>query len=175
MAVDELLNRARGQMALGIHYRLGGGKLFPEDDTCAGDDGTCDCSGFVDWCFGLPRQFDHPFYNDINGGWINTDAIWRDAKDGHVLFIKCAPAVGGLLVYPSGKMTGKASPTVGHVGIVTAMQGTRVSRVLHCSESNMKVDGQAIHETDPGVFESHETTICCRCYRIKHDHETCSW
>jgi len=169
MTISQLLQRARSQVGRGIRYRLGGGKLFPEGDNCAGEDNTCDCSGFVDWCLGLPRQFDHPFHHEVNGGWINTDAIWRDARHGHILFEECPPSSGGLIVYPCGKMAGSEAPAVGHVGIITAVEEARVVKVIHCSESNMQIDGQAIHETDAQIFIEQETTICCWCKRIARE------
>ena len=161
MTVNELLRRARSQKGKGIKYRLGGGKLKPLGDTCADERNSCDCSGFVDWCLTIDRQVDHPFYVRFNAGWVNTDSIWKDAKSSVGFFTECAPKAGAIIVYPGNRTSRQRGPKIGHVGIVTQVKTGKVTAVIHCSTGNMKIDGQAIHETPPRVFEKVQSTICC--------------
>jgi CHAP domain len=103
----------------------------------------------VCWCLGISRKTDHKLYKQFNGGWINTDAIVHDADTSTGFFYKIdSPKVGAIVVYPSRKPDRK----YGHVGIVTEINQDKISKVIHCSSTNYKDLGDAISETDAGVF-----------------------
>lgn len=185
MDVDDLLERARRMLGRRCVYRAGSGGFDPRaalaSDTLgvaayfaefppaeqaalaplaarAGIDptdpqATCealDCSGYVCWALGLRREHE--------GRWLNTDALWADARGPQALLRRLAPGEarpGALLVYPK-----PADARFGHVGIVTAvdMRG-RPTRVLHCSAGNFKASGDAVQETGPEVFEDRPATL----------------
>ena len=157
MTVRELL--ARAALYVGdkrCRYRLGGGSPWtapvPWDEG-----GGCDCSGFACWSLGLARhQPSLVFLRAVTGGWLSTDGIWWDAVLERTGFFERqdGPEVGGIVVYPSARIGGlngiKGLPTVGHVGIVSAVAGG--VRVIHCSAGNYRRTGAAIDETDGAVF-----------------------
>jgi hypothetical protein len=154
MGINELLTRARSQRGRSIFYDLGAGGMVPTADTAANHENRCDCSGYVCWSLGISRHSAHPFYVHLNDGWINTDAIVADAEETVGFFRRLeSPAVGCLIVFPSGK----PSPKVGHVGIVTVVgAGTgmaAVRSVIHCSSGNYRQFHDAVHETPPTVFD----------------------
>lgn len=115
---------------------------------------ACDCSGFVAWCLGLPR---HPMALDGQADqWLYTDSIVADALGRRQAFTALAQArVGALLVFPS---AGRARP-VGHVAWITAVDGGRATRILHCAPQNFEAEPppgrprNAIAETDTAVFD----------------------
>lgn len=149
MTTTQLLKTARSAIGLRIKYKLGSGGMNPKAASPAGKDGACDCSGFVAWCLGISRLTDNPFYKQFNGGWVNTDAIVRDAQSPFGFFeeISC-PELGCLIVY--GKQKGMVA---GHVGIVS---GLKPERVIHCSSGNWKTTGDAINETGAEIFHKHK-------------------
>ncbi len=150
MTVTEVLQRARSAIGKKIRYRLGAGGIDPKAPTPASVDNACDCSGFVCWCLGISRKTDHPFYVRLNGGWINTDAIVRDALEPVGFFRRLEnPKVGCLIVFPSKR----PQRPYGHVGIVTEVQAGKVSKVIHCSSGNYRRYRDAIRETPPTVFQ----------------------
>lgn len=147
MKVCDLLERGRGAAIAGIpiEYKLGAGGMHPGSPIPGA---SCDCSGFVSWCLGVSRQTDHPLYQRINGGWINTDAMVADIGDAAGLFRSCEPEPGAVVVYP-----GPPARAVGHCGIVVATEDGRATQVLHCSSGNWRQHGHAIRITGPGVFD----------------------
>lgn len=159
MTVSEMIIRARGAVGMRTRYSLGSGASFRAPHP-AGDDGACDCTGYVAWVLGYPRY--QPFFSwlvDLNGGWMNTDGIVVDIQKGSGLFEwRRAPQRGVIVVYPSlhyaklhlGYHNG--GPGIGHVGIVTEVDGADYM-VLHCSASNFREGGDAILETSGKVFE----------------------
>jgi hypothetical protein len=123
---------------------------------------ACDCSGFVCWALGVPRD-DAP----LPGGWINTDAMFADALGKQTLFgpVQGPATPGCLLVYPKPSNARRAGQP-GHVGIITAVDATgRVTQVLHCAPANFKIapaDGlprNAIAETDTALFDEDPRTL----------------
>jgi hypothetical protein len=119
---------------------------------------ACDCSGFVCWALGVPR--DGLPLTPLPEGWINTDSIYADALHAQRLFKAVDQASPGVLVvYPKPEVPrGKVGPP-GHIGIVTevAADGS-VTRVLHCAPDNFPLPppaGQprnAIAQTGPAHF-----------------------
>jgi hypothetical protein len=121
---------------------------------------ACDCSGFVCWALGVPRDG-----AVVPGGWIGTDAVYADATGPQRLFKtvdKAAPGV--LVVFPKPQGQGPEGPP-GHIGIVTevAADGS-LARVLHCAPDNFLLqppDGlprNAIAETGPAHFDADPRT-----------------
>lgn len=151
MRVEELLKRARSQIGRKTIYRLGSGGMCPGADRPTGDDGACDCSGFVCWALRLCRNTNHPFYMKQTGGWINTNAMAADIKATAGFFEKLSKAKPGcIVVYPGGIPGHK----IGHVGIVASVSGGRPGTVIHCSSGNFRTHGDAIRETGPEVFDT---------------------
>ena len=115
-------------------YRLGAGGKHP-DAPDPFEEGKCDCSGFLAWCFALPRKSDE-------GVWFYTDQLEADARgevrgdlgDG-VAWDDRQP--GDLIVYGAG-------PRVGHCGILSG-----VDTVIHCQASTHP----AVTETGLMLFE----------------------
>ena len=149
MTVIDLLARARSASGKKIKYKLGAGGIQPATASPANVNQECDCSGYVCWCLGMSRQTTHPLYVKFNGGWINTDAMVKDAGTQTGFFHQLdGPQPGCLVVYPSKLPTRK----VGHVGIVTEVAEGKAARVIHCSLRNFRTKGDAILETTAAAF-----------------------
>lgn len=159
MRRSDVLKRARAATKLGIKYRLGAGGMRAVADTPADSRGWCDCSGFTAWCLGFSRFSKDPFHLRVNGGWVNTDSIVRDARDVRGMFTEIPEALampGDLIVF--GKGPGRR---YGHVGVISQMGERRVARVIHCSPSNESKGLSAIAETSPEVFRRYNAIIAC--------------
>jgi hypothetical protein len=139
---ERTLKRARGMIGKGIRYKLGKGGMDP---TKALKDQS-DCSGFAAWAIGIPRQLPPG-----TGTWLQTTTYWKgggSAADG--LFDAVSEYLaepGDIVVYPD---RGRKQ---GHMGIVSALDGNRVSGVIHCSSGNDRRFGDAIQDTAPDVFQ----------------------
>jgi hypothetical protein len=153
--VEKLLDRARSAMGRGIRYELGFGGRQPSK-TRPDEDGRCDCSGFVAWCFGFDRYIRNPFYANLNGengrGWFETTAAWEDIGEpvGILRPLK-NPLVGALVVYPD--QSGKQ----GHMGIVSGVSNRVACQVIHCSSSASN-RGDAISESPAAPFINQRNT-----------------
>ena len=113
-------DRARSQVGTG-RYRLGKGGRRPLAPSPLDAAGLCDCSGFASWCLGLDRY--QP--GRIEGDWISTTSIYRDATGPHQLFVADALAdarPGDLVVYPSTYLRGVRTG-IGHVGVIVGVSG----------------------------------------------------
>src|SRR5436853_1328477 len=130
------LERARASIGHDTQYKLGKGGF----DSAAPLTSQCDCSGFVAWCIGVPRELP-PRSNK----WLQTDTFWAGGPPvGEKLFTSVPvseAAPGDLIVYPD------SGGSQGHIGIITAVSGGAVTHVIHCSTSNWKNEGDAIQET----------------------------
>ena len=158
LTIAELLHRARSASGKGVKYRLGAGGMNPTMALPSNLAGDCDCSGFVCWALGISRQTSHPLYVDFNGGWINTDAMCLDGSRSSGLFeLRETAGVGALIIYPGGKKG------VGHVGIVTGIQGNLATKALHCSVGNYRKGGDAIAETATAVFQRPDARFLWYC------------
>lgn len=130
---------------------------------------ACDCSRFVLWVLGMP----HATYPKIGGLYTNrfcddalTQRRWfvRDDSDAARLQTR----VGSLLVFPG------HGEEVGHIGIVTAVDGTdgRPGLVCHCAPENFLIqpgpgeERTAIRETSPQVFVDDPRTIAVWCSAV---------
>lgn len=150
MTVADILARARSQIGLKTIYKLGAGGISPALTRPVNVSGECDCSGYVTWCLGISRQTKDPKYVAFNGGWINTDAMVKDAATPAGLFEKIgAPKQGCLVVF--GAKAGVRK--VGHVALVSRVVEGKVAKVIHCSSGNYRSTGDAIQETGPAVFD----------------------
>lgn len=153
MNVEQLLKRARKFSDGPCTYRLGKGGRDGKAAQPMDAAGGLDCSGFVSWCLGINRKTDNPLYKKLNGGWIETSAVWKDASiytTGLFRQIKEAKP-GCIVVYPD------SGGRQGHIGIVSLVVGGAASTVIHCSSSNKK--GAAIQITTPNVFLKNSKTI----------------
>lgn len=172
MTVEELLERARSQVGLRIKYKMGGGASKTARHTCADSNNASDCSSFVCWALGIDKNGNYPFLRrpgtqpDPGGDWYGTDQIWDDAVNLRLgLFSKINdPVPGCVIVFPTTWKEGRARPA-GHCGIVTQISGGKVKKVVHCSSGNFRAMGDAVQETDPGVFTDPRTTFAW-CGRI---------
>lgn len=138
---EQTLARAHSALGLGTIYKLGKGGFNPAKPMTP----SCDCSGFVAWAIGIPRELP-PKGNK----WLDTDAYYASGKPvkaglfTEVAIIDAEP--GDLLVYPD---KGGAQ---GHIGIVTQVDLSAPTYVIHCSSGNYKNYKDAIRITGPGVF-----------------------
>lgn len=152
MTRSEVLARARSAIGQGCVYALGKGGMHPASPTpwpSGLPNLGCDCSGFVAWCLGVSRMLskDHPHYEF--GGWFETTAVFRDARSpfgfvNEVLWTLAKP--GDILVW------GDANGHQGHIGIVSQVGTDGPTHAIHCSSGNWKRAGDAVQETDVGVF-----------------------
>lgn len=146
--------RARMAARQAIKYKLGAGGINPAKPTPADKNWFCDCSGLVAWVFGLSRV-----PKRIRPWWIETTAIWRDAKDGKPgTFVQIdQPIPGCAIVYPDkfrvGPKGARVKNSEGHVGVVTdvvlgADGAIQELRGVDCSSSQYRRTGRAVHERD---------------------------
>ncbi|WP_316851622.1 LysM peptidoglycan-binding domain-containing protein [Pedobacter agri] len=144
---SSLVQRARSVVNVDIAYKLGAGGMSPAL-VKPSSSGFCDCSGFICWVLGLSRQTKIPFYRHNFGGWINTDAMEGDILSTTGIFDRLtSPEPGCIVVYG-------AQLNIGHVGLVSEVDGDRMARVIHCSSGNSRVhNGRSIQETLPTVFD----------------------
>ena len=148
---SQTLSRALSVPGHKTIYQLGAGGADPTQPMTA----ACDCSGFVCWAIGVPREL--PPGSDH---WLNTDVIWAGGgpvKAGLFTPITVAQALpGDLLVYPQSQPDDH-----GHVGIVVQVDPQMPSLVIHCSHGNYVNYGDAVRITDPAVFLStnHPTRV----------------
>lgn len=139
---ERTLERAHSAIGRSTVYRLGAGGMR----TSAVPARSLDCSGFVAWAIGIPRQLP-----PRTGGWLDTDCYWRGGSpvvDG--LFLHVAPEnakPGDLYVYPD------SGGRQGHIGIISEVQDKRPTKVVHCSSGNHRRCGDAIQETYCSVFD----------------------
>lgn len=132
------LERARASLEHEVEYKLGKGGYDPAAPLTS----QCDCSGFVAWCIGVPRELP-PRSNK----WLQTDTFWAGGPPvGPDLFVSVPVTdaqAGDLIVYPD------AGGSQGHMGVISEVAQGGVTQVIHCSSSNWKNHGDAIGETPP--------------------------
>ena len=130
---------------VGTTYQLGQGGYQWLADWPAEE---LDCSGFVASVLGRSRkpQPDFPW-------WLSTDSIWTDCGGKQILFRKCDPTPGAIVVYPD------ANGREGHVGFITAITDDGI-RGVDCAASSSR-EGDAITERDLSFFLRHHNVRCC--------------
>jgi hypothetical protein len=140
----QTLTRGRQGLGRGTIYELGSGGTA--DDIPKPLTQHCDCSGFVCWAIGVPREC--PPGSDH---WLYTDNIWEGGGDvGNALFAKVQTGTaepGDLYVYPA-----PDASSHGHIAIITAVTNGMPTTILHCSLSNYERTKDAVRETTPIVF-----------------------
>ncbi len=145
------LKRALRCIGKGVRYKLGKGGIDPTKPMRD----KCDCSGFVAWAIGIPRELPPG-----SGKWLQTTSYWqggRPAGDGLFDGIDEARSEpGDIIVYPD------RGSRQGHMGIVSAVRDGNVIKVIHCSTGNDRSTGDAIQETAPTVFERNPKTRIMR-------------
>ena len=153
---EQTLARAQSVSGLKTVYKLGKGGFDPAKAMT----GSCDCSGFVAWAIGIPRELP-PKSNK----WLDTDAYYAGGKPVKAgLFSQIAiedAEPGDLLVYPD------KNGHQGHIGIVTQVDLKAPTYVIHCSLGNYKNYDDAIRITGPGVFLAGNNPT--RAMRIDYD------
>jgi hypothetical protein len=164
MTAAELIARARSAIGRGIKYKLGAGGLSPKSELPSNADGECDCSGLSCWAVGLSRMTKHPLYllyankmRDTEYAWINTDSMYYDGfkrMSGYFELLQHA-RIGALILYPGDAKR----KLVGHVGIVSASDGSKATKVIHCSSGNFRSGGDAVQETSPALFYKQRRTV----------------
>lgn len=168
LSPDEAVARARSMLGKGV-YVLGAGGYDPSDDDPQGkhyesDRYGVDCSGFVNWCWGVSRvQRDE--MRKIE--YLNTTFMVNDARRAARRFVQVElPSPGDAVVYGwYKKKDGKQG--IGHVGLVVSCEGGTRSiferiRVIHCASPNQKRFGYAIAETNGGAWNSSKDSIFVR-------------
>jgi hypothetical protein len=137
---QDAIDRARTALGKKTEYKLGKGGYKPDLKTPA-PAGKCDCTGFLAWAFGISRELDNPYYKQLNGGWFETSAIYKDIQSPYGIFSQLdKPQVGAVAVY------GDSGGHEGHIGLITEVKNGKVQKVIHCSCSAWKDDGDAIAE-----------------------------
>ena len=140
---QQTLARAHSALALGTIYKLGKGGFDPVKPMTA----QCDCSGFIAWAIGIPREL--PPGSDK---WLSTDEYWaggKPVKAGLFTQILLKDAVAGdLLVYPD------SGGSQGHISIINQVDNNMPTFIIHCSSGNFKNFNDAIRITSPAVFLS---------------------
>jgi hypothetical protein len=153
---EQTLQRAQSALGLNTTYKLGRGGFDPTKPVS----NSCDCSGFVSWAIGVPRELP-PGSNQ----WLSTDSYWAGGKPVKAkLFLKIDlkdAGQGDLLVYPD------SGGHQGHIGIITQVDHNVPTYVVHCSLGNFHNYHDAVRITGPGVFlaGNHATRIM----RINHN------
>jgi len=177
---EQILKRARLCIGADIGYALGGGSSDPRSETPADETDNCDCSAFVCWVLGLKKFSPFAWLRHVNGGWLNTNGIYWDARferTGIFEWVRHGMVDGAewkdeiwpsdVIVYPGSsthfpKPIGKV-PKIGHVGIVSGVSENEATSVIHCSAGNDRKYGYAIAETGATVFKIQPSAIIARC------------
>jgi hypothetical protein len=148
---ERTLGRARSAIGTGVVYKLGKGGFDPTKPL----GGYADCSGFVAWAIGIPRELPPG-----SGRWLQTTTYWEGGgAAGEGLFDQVAASAGApgdLIVYPD------IGGSQGHIGLISETVGGRPAKVIHCSSGNYKRTGDAIRETTPDVFTVQSKTRIVR-------------
>jgi hypothetical protein len=164
MVPEQAIARARSQLGARTVYRMAGGQINPKGTDCRDELRSCDCSAALCWIYRINKYQGNEFWwlNELNGGWLNTDGIFVDARGqehsgpeimtGNFYEIM-SPRPGCGVVFPASWVSKIKGPRVGHCGIVTEVDDDGSYQVIHCSSGNYKRTGDAIQETSGALFE----------------------
>ncbi|HEY2961376.1 MAG TPA: peptidoglycan-binding domain-containing protein [Pyrinomonadaceae bacterium] len=152
-SIPQSLSRARTGLEEKITYVLGRGGYDPTIMLTK----ECDCSGFIAWAIGIPREFPPGSQR-----WLDTDAYWSGgggaAKAAGFPLLREVPAAeaepGDLIVFPD-----PAPHKQGHIGMISGVDQQGELRVIHCSKGNWTHFGDATRETDAAVWKNQPTRI----------------
>jgi len=137
---SQTMNRALSALGRKTVYKLGKGGIDPTKPLTS----QCDCSGFIAWAMGIPRELP-PGSNK----WLSTDEYWAEGRPvmtGMFSQIHFAEVrVGDLLVYPD------EGGEQGHIALIIRVNPLQI---IHCSNGNFKHFGDAICTGNPTVFLS---------------------
>lgn len=153
---QQTMNRAHSVLNLKTVYKLGKGGFDPTK----GFTPQCDCSGFIAWAIGIPRELP-PRSNK----WLSTDEYWKGGAPVKAnLFLPKnlnEAMVGDLLVYPD------SGGNQGHIALINQVDLNMPTFIIHCSSGNFRNFGDAIRITNPNVFltGNHKTRVM----RINYD------
>ncbi len=153
--IEQSLQRARTGLEETTTYVLGQGGFDPTKMLTQ----KCDCSGFVAWSIGIPREFPPG-----SGRWLDTDAYWNGGgaaahAAGFPLLHNIALAdaePGDIIVYPD------QGSSQGHMGIVSGVDQDGELKVIHCSKGNWTHYHDATRETDSAVWKIQPKTKIMR-------------
>jgi hypothetical protein len=154
-SIQQCLDRARAGMGANTVYILGKGGFDPTKPLT----NECDCSGFIAWSIGIPREFPPG-----SGRWLDTDAYWNGggsaAKAAGFPLCHAVPAAeaepGDLIVYPD------QGGHQGHIGVVSSVDDQGQLKVIHCSKGNFTSHHDATRETDAHVWNIQPKTKMVR-------------
>jgi len=139
----QTLSRARSGLGRHTEYKLGQGGFDPTRPLTA----KCDCSGFVAWAIGIPRELP-PGSNR----WLDTDAYHDGGGSvGAGLFtrVQTSQALpGDIFVYPDGA----GGHSQGHMGILTQVAASGPTSITHCSLGGWSNHGDAVRETGTEIW-----------------------
>lgn len=115
-----------------------------------------DCSGFVGWCFGLPRK--PAQLVDLK---LGTDQVYADATGANKLFAKIdAPQVGDVVLYPNYRIAPGAKGSSGHIALITAVAAGGRYETIECASTPFDKTGDAIaFDRGDSVFLSHPLVL----------------
>jgi hypothetical protein len=140
---ERTLERAHSCLGRRTVYVLGRGGMDPTRPLTP----SCDCSGFVAWCLGMPRCVP-----PAGGEWLSTNQYYAGRTAHHPgLFTPVAAGsveAGDLIVYPY------HGTQPGHIGIVVDAPGGEATAVIHCSYGNYyhSQPPDAVQISPPTVF-----------------------
>ena len=140
---QQTMNRAHSGLGFKTIYKLGKGGIDPTKSLTP----QCDCSGFIAWAIGIPRELP-PGSNK----WLSTDEYWaggKPTKPGLLTQIELSHAlIGDILVYPD------SGGNQGHIALINQVDNNSPSYIIHCSSGNYNHYGDAVRITEPSVFLS---------------------
>lgn len=139
--LSQTMQRAQSALRRRTKYKLGKGGFDPTKPLTP----ECDCSGFVAWAIGIPRELPPG-----SGKWLSTDEYWAGGLSGKIKLFKeiklNKSEIGDLLVYPD------QGGNQGHIGIITDRIFLTPSSVIHCSMGNYRTHKDAVYITPATVF-----------------------
>ncbi|MDP8257507.1 MAG: peptidoglycan-binding protein [Candidatus Alcyoniella australis] len=144
---ETTLQRAHGAVGQKTTYKPGKGGFDPAKALTK----SCDCSGFVAWAIGIPRELPPG-----SGHWMQTTSYWQGGGSaGSGLFERAQlgdAAAGDIVVYPDW------GNHQGHMGLVSEVVDGLPTKVIHCSSGNYKRQGDAVAQTAADVFNKNPKT-----------------
>jgi len=140
----QTMHRAHSALKLTTHYKLGEGGFNPIKPLTP----QCDCSGFIAWAIGIPREFP-PGSNK----WLSTTEYYAGGAPvlpGLLSQVELHQArAGDLLVYPH------QNGQVGHIALISEVSDGQPAGILHCSSGNYKNFGNRHYpRRTPGYIPS---------------------
>jgi hypothetical protein len=152
------LERAQSAIRRGTRYKLDTIPPHPDLQVWPGA-WTCDCSGFIAWCFRIGRY--PPELDDLQ---FTTDRVFRDAKRAtdNVFFKETdRPRAGDVVVFRSYRLTPEeGSGDVGHIAILSAYTSATDFRMIDCASSSYKgPERDAIIPGDQTKFVNHRAQL----------------